>query len=447
MALWSSVGYRQCLEAARFDPEYYRPDYMRFAAAVAAGDDLGQLAQIAHPAEIPRLYAGEGLQILLAQNIRAGYLDFPTTVFMPRCVEPRLRRNRLRPGDLVMTRSGANFGDTALYIGEPTALYACADCLIIRPAALPGGYLSAFLNSQCGRALLTRGAYGMAQPHIAPNYLKTMRVPRLPADAEQQVDDTIKRAYRIHHQSTTQYSDAESLLLRELRLDTLDFSHPLTYVANFSDTRAAGRVDAEYFQPRLRSALKLLSGQGTTIADFASLAKRRFRAMPGTTFSYIAIGDILPGGQANAHKLRAEDAPSRATWVVQPGDAITSLVRPIRRLTAIISPQQSGYVCSSGLAVLTPQSVPSELLLVYLRLPVIAELLDLHCAASMYPAISTGDLMALPFPRPTDSAATSIATRARQAHTAEAESRSLFHQAIETVEEFILGGSRDAGSP
>jgi hypothetical protein len=287
----------------------------------------------------------------------------------------------------------------------------------------------------------------MAQPHIAPSYLKTLRVPRLDSTVERRVDALVRQAYECRTQSLSQYEAAESLLLRELHLDTLDLSHDLTYEASFSDTQAVGRMDAEYFEPRLRSALKLLSGQRTAIADFASLAKRQFRPVPGTTFSYIEIGDIRAGGRANAHELRAEDAPSRATWAVQPGDVITSLVRPIRRLTAIISTEQSGYVCSSGLAVLTPESVPSELLLVYLRLPIIAELLDLHCAASMYPAISTGDLMALPFPRPTDSAATSIATKVRQAHTAEAESRSLLHQAIETVEELILGGSRDAGSP
>ena len=39
--------------------------------------------------------------------------------------------------------------------------------------------------------------------------------------------------------------------------------------------------------------------------------------------------------------------------------------------------------------VLTPEEIEPELLLVYLRLPLVCELLDLHTTASMYPAIST----------------------------------------------------------
>ncbi|MFN2305146.1 MAG: restriction endonuclease subunit S, partial [Anaerolineales bacterium] len=58
------------------------------------------------------------------------------------------------------------------------------------------------------------------------------------------------------------------------------------------------------------------------------------------------------------------------------------------------------FICSSGFAVLTPQSIEPELLLVYLRLPIVCEILDLHTTASMYPAISTTDLLEIPITVP-----------------------------------------------
>ena len=93
-----------------------------------------------------------------------------------------------------------------------------------------------------------------------------------------------------------------------------------------------------------------------------------------------------------------DEAPSRATWHVRPGDIVTSTVRPIRRLSAIISADQDGDVCSSGFVVLTPKAVSSECLLTYLRLPLVCELLHLFATASMYPALSEKDLLALPIP-------------------------------------------------
>ncbi|MFN6473188.1 MAG: hypothetical protein RMY36_026460 [Nostoc sp. SerVER01] len=64
-----------------------------------------------------------------------------------------------------------------------------------------------------------------------------------------------------------------------------------------------------------------------------------------------------------------EEAPSRAQWIVKTNDVITSTVRPIRRLSALIEPEQNNYICSSGFAVLKPTKIEPEVLLVYLRSP------------------------------------------------------------------------------
>lgn len=55
-------------------------------------------------------------------------------------------------------------------------------------------------------------------------------------------------------------------------------------------------------------------------------------------------------------------------------------------------------MCSSGFVVLQPQGISGEVLLTYLRLPLICELMDPHTSAAMYPAISESDLLALPIP-------------------------------------------------
>ena len=124
----------------------------------------------------------------------------------------------------------------------------------------------------------------------------------------------------------------------------------------------AGRFDAEYFHPRYQSLLALLRRQGKTLRDVARLREDMFTPQPGQPFHYIEIVDLVADGAATGHVVLGEEAPSRATWIVQPGDVITSAVRPLRCLTGLMEPEQAANICSSGFAVLTPKGIPGELL-------------------------------------------------------------------------------------
>lgn len=106
----------------------------------------------------------------------------------------------------------------------------------------------------------------------------------------------------------------------------------------------------------------------------------------------------------------------------------------IRCLTGLIEPEQAGNICSSGFAVLTPKGIPGELLFAYLRLPVICELMDLHTTASMYPAISTTDLMRLPFLLPDDATIKKVKQQITAARAARREAHALLEQAKQAVE-------------
>jgi restriction endonuclease S subunit len=234
-------------------------------------------------------------------------------------------------------------------------------------------------------------------------------------------------------------AEAEDLLSSALGLDGLDLAARLFYERPYADLEAAARFDAEYFSPRTQNLLAALSRDGLTLGDIAKLAKRRFRPKPGVEFQYIEIADVTGNGTAEASPVAGEEAPSRATQVVKPGDVITTTVRPIRRLSAIITDDQNGQVCSSGFAVLTPRDIAPELLLVYLRLPLICELLDLHTTASMYPAISTADLMTIPIALPDAETQAAIAGKVRESFAARRAARRLLDEAKRMVEDAILG--------
>lgn len=246
-------GYR------RVDAEYYQPHYLDLVERLDRFKSLVDYSPIIlHPAEVTRVYDKVGLQLLFTQNIRANYLDFSHVRFLPIDVEPLIRRNRLELGDVVVTRTGANYGDAASYDGTPSPLYASAHCIIIRCKSIPGAYLSTYFNTEIGRALLRRGVYGAAQPEIAPNYIHTLRIPR-DIQTEEFVQYKINQAKQKRGESELLYNQAQSLLAAELGLDHLDLSESLYSVRRASEVWQARRIDAEHYRTKYYRVMDALS--------------------------------------------------------------------------------------------------------------------------------------------------------------------------------------------
>ena len=75
----------------------------------------------------------------------------------------------------------------------------------------------------------------------------------------------------------------------------------------------------------------------------------------------------------------------------------------------------------------------------YLRLPVVCEILDLHTTASMYPAISTTDLLNVPIPIPSSEVRSKIVELTQKSRRSRREAKHLLEEAKRRVEAMILG--------
>ena len=92
----------------------------------------------------------------------------------------------------------------------------------------------------------------------------------------------------------------------------------------------------------------------------------------------------------------------------------------------------------------TPRDIAPEVLLTYLRLPVICELLDLFASASMYPAITDADIFNLPLPQIPDAVADQVTQNVIAARAAKARAASMLEAAKRAVEIVIEDGERAA---
>jgi restriction endonuclease S subunit len=220
------------------------------------------ISDIVHPTEVLREYSEKGIQILLAQNVRNNSFDFSNELYMNETKRTFLERNLICYDDIPLTRSGANYGQMACFKYKNKEIFACADLLLIKSSNnIKGGYLSTFFNTKYGRALLDRGAYGMAQPHIAPMYLKRLKIIRL-ENLETEIDNLVIKNIELTEQSQSIYRQAEELLLETIGLKGFQSSRENKNIKNLSESfLATGRLDAEYYQPKYEEIILQIKQQ------------------------------------------------------------------------------------------------------------------------------------------------------------------------------------------
>ena len=249
---------------ARLDAEFYKQQFLDYERVTEKiGDSFISLASIFHPKEIKREYSADGIQTILAQTIRSNYLDLSVKSYMPYEVAEEISSNKLEYDDVLLTRTGYNYA--ACYRNQQPDLYACADILVVRPHNIKGGYLSTYFNTKIGMSLLLRGNYGVAQPHIAPTYIKSLNIPRF-GHLEDIVDDLIALSIKKDLLSQEFYRNIENDILDALNLSSWQPRHQLSFVRSYNDAQSAGRMDAGYFQPMYEEMFKLMSKEAPLVS-------------------------------------------------------------------------------------------------------------------------------------------------------------------------------------
>ena len=379
-------------------------------------------------------YTDSGVPFVRISNLKNMVTDESDVIFIPESEHQKNIDTALRKNDVILSKTAYPAASLVTF----SECNASQDTVAIRlrqNSKINSHYLVTFLNTKYGLALMRRWFTGNIQMHLNLTDCKSLPLPILSFDFQGQIKNIFEASISKTSQSKALYAEAENLLLAELGLHDWQPSQEQIAVKSFKESFLnTGRLDAEYYQAKYQTMMALLGRSGKRICDVASLAKDRFDPSRVDSFEYIEIGNLSGDGSTKSETLSAAGAPSRAQWIVQTGDVITSTVRPIRRLSALVEKEQRGFVCSSGFAVLRPTNIAAELLLVFLRAPIICEILDLHTTASMYPAISTDDLMAIPIPEFSGHLAVAVIEKITQSRTAKQESKHLLDLAKRGVE-------------
>lgn len=174
----------------------------------------------------------------------------------------------------------------------------------------------------------------------------------------------------------------------------------------FSEVIRSDRLDAEYYDPRARAILRRLdTGSETRLANIVDGHIDRFKKTAVGKITYLDISSVeSKTGLTFPNDMQSVDAPSRASYIVRPGDVLVSTVRPERNVVALVTKAVGVQtVASNGFCVLRTKELQPEVLFAYCKTEAFKTMLSRHATASMYPTVTDKDVLGVPFlPPPQD---------------------------------------------
>ncbi len=396
--------------SSRLDAEYYRPAFIESEQQLKRNkwDYLGNLAESIRSFGAYSLcnqieYRENGIPFLRAKDIKEGFIDFSDVLYIDAEANELLWKSEVEPETVLFTMSGT-VGNTAIAPRESDyPINSSQDVAKIRTSQrLNPYYLSIFLQSSYGKRQATRLPVGSVQQHVFLWQLGNLVIPLFEVTFQANLERCFKKVLRLQREAGNSYQEAQTLLLSEIGLVEWQPRQQLTFVRSFSDTKRAGRIDAEHFQPKyddIISAIRGYPGGWDTLGSLVLVEDRNYKPENKTEYRYIELADIGVNGEITDCMVEeGQDLPSRARRKVAVGDVIVSSIEGSLNRTALISQEYDQALCSTGFHVLNSKELNSETLLVLMKSIVGQLQLKKGCSGTILTAISRHELDKLILP-------------------------------------------------
>ena len=222
-------------------------------------------------------YQEAGVLYLLSESVKEGFIDLNVgTRFISKELNIELKRSQLKPGDVVLTKTGVYFGKSAVVPINIKVANTSAHVAKITPnKEINSYYLSMFLNSKFGYNQLRRRGIKVSRPEIKLIELQDILISISTKKFQELIEDVVLEAENIRNDFENKYKAAERLLFEEIGYDNEnkigDQINIKTYKKSFIVT---GRLDAEYYQKIYERVLDhIVNNQHDILANLVHISK------------------------------------------------------------------------------------------------------------------------------------------------------------------------------
>lgn len=294
----TEIRFAELEDTLRIDAEYHSPRFLVMEETLSTKqpaelDSLGKFIPGPFGSEfhVGGFEEGAAHRYVRGKDVKPFFVTNTDNVYMPAADFERMKEFALRENDVLISVVGT-LGNASLVTADVLpAIYSCKST-VFRPADVDARYLVTYLNTNFGRSLLLRKTRGTVQTGLNLPDLKSVLLPRF-SQLEKLVADVLSRSQDEAASAESFYTQAETLLLDALGLRDWQPPEPLSYEQTSRAAFAAGRLDAEHFQPKYAALLERMQqvahAKGWTVEPLGDLSAP-LKYGTSTELSYMESG-------------------------------------------------------------------------------------------------------------------------------------------------------------
>lgn len=426
-----------CNDSMRMEAEFYTAKTSSFGSVT--GDDAIVFSQYGTSEELNE--CGDGYPVLRLNEFDSAFIGAPAK--WAKLTQEDIESLRLHKDDVLICRTNGNphlVGKSALVPCDYEIAFA-SYLFRVRPdrRRINSSTLVAFLSSKYGRREIERFSVQSNQANFSPAKFRQIKIPLLGDEVNAKIEELTYAAHRHLERSKSLYSFAAKQLLFELGFANWRPVDGGVSTKVLSETIAAERIDAEYFQPKfdeIEARIRNRTADVLCAAD--ALIEGLCKSDDGKEERYIELADIGASGTVeNCTKAEFADLPSRARQRVSGGQVIVSSIEGSLKSCALITSEFDGALCSTGFHRFQTNKINPETLLLLFKSWPIQELLKRGCSGTILSGISADGLADIPLPILSRRIQLSLADKVRESFRLRNESKRLLEEAKKLVEDAI----------
>lgn len=435
-------------ENFRFDAEYFKKEYLEKLQQIKKKNflKLGAVSFITDGIhESINFDEQSGINLISAKSPKENYFDLTGNSCISAQQHANNKRTALQENDIILSTVGT-IGNCAIVKNDILPANADRHVGIIRlKDTIKPYFLSSFLLSKYGRFQTLREATGNVQLNLFIYKMKELIVPLLSDNFQNAIEKLCIHAFEKIEESKNLYAQAEQLLLQELGLADFSPTQANINIKNLSESfGTAGRLDAEYYQPKYEDYVNLVFNYKHGFEKLVSCCNVKLNNyMPDDKqkYKYIELSNIGNTGEITSYTYElGVDLPSRARRKITIDDVLISSIEGSLNSCAIVTNAYNNAVCSTGFYVINSEKINSQTLLILFKTDLLQNILKQHCSGTILTAINKDDFFNIPLPLIALNIQEKIADLVQKSFVLKSESSALLQKAKTAVETAIEQG-------
>lgn len=389
-------------------------------------------------------YLNNGIRFIRTQDITPNWIDLSNIVYISKDDHAKLRRSELQENDVLLTITGALYGQSA----------------VVRKSCLPANisqhsvrihfvddmdcyFISTFLNCSYGQDQIKKHQVGATRSAIDYDGIKNIRIPIPSKKVQKYISSKVRLAEKCREEAKIHTDSVRKFFNNFFKLEQFKENNEKSYVVK-PNKLDSNWLNAGFYRKRYFDLIDHLNRIGLKLAPLShfSLCDRKKIKPKKGKIKYFEIKDIdiTSGRIINVTEYEARNAPNNAQRLAKPLDIIISTRRPTRGAVAIIPPDLDGAFYSVFLAHFVAKEGNSPYFIKeYLRTYPGKMFMEQRCTETTYPVISEDDLETVPVPVVTSDCQFEIEKNLKISEMLEQKSFKLISKAKTDVENLIEG--------